>query len=386
MASYFARFFCLTALIASIPLSAYSANTSLPELLRSKVQPEIESGRVIGTVTLVAQNGKVLDLQAHGLADKASGKAMQVDSIFRIHSFSKSITSTAAMMLHEAGIFEFRDPIERWIPAFADSGIEVRHLFTHSSGVSYNRQSAFKAGNLEAVANDLAKAERTFKPGEGWAYGASIDILGRLIEIWSGEQYRDFLRTNLFTPLGMVDTDFFVPKEKRSRIPTLYMKPKKGETELQGTANWNENGDAIPETRPLFCGPGGGLFSTALDYGRFLMMIQSGGAWDGKRYLKPETVGLMCRNQLAESAGWVRFGSQLRDGFGYGYGFNVVAHKSKWSPASRVGEFGWGGKASCHYWMHPQNQLVVITLEQTLPYNWNLELALKEAIYTHFGQ
>jgi CubicO group peptidase (beta-lactamase class C family) len=372
-------------MFSAIPYNAYSSDKPLADLVRKQVQPLLKEGRVIGAVTLVAQKGKVLDLQAHGMRDKASGNAMQTDSIFRIHSFSKSITSTAALILYEAGNYTFDEPIERWIPAFAGSGIQVQHLFTHSSGISYAQREAFKAGNLEAVVNELAKEKRSFEPGEGWSYGASIDILGRLIEIWSADGYADFLHKRIIKPLGMKDTAFFVPEEKRSRLATLYLKGKKGEAGLQATADWNERGDAIPAARPLLCMPGGGLFSTAADYARFLMMIQNDGEWAGVRYLKPETVVLMRSDQLADSAGWVRFGKQVRDGFRYGYGFNVVTQKSKWSPESRVGEFGWGGKCSCHYWMHPMDQLVLITLEQTLPYNWNMEEALKGPIYAYFG-
>lgn len=370
-------------LLALIPLAGF-ANDKLASMIQDQLGPLLEEGKLVGGVTFVARNGKVLNLQAHGLADKAREQPMTTSHIFRIHSCTKSITSAAALMLHEEGKFQFSDPIEKWIPEFADSGIQVGQLFTHSSGITYNRREAFKAGNLEAVAADWAKAERPFKPGEAWGYGASIDVLGRLVEVWSGRDYPDFLHERIFKPLGMVDTDFHVPPEKRSRLATLYARSGKEEPVLKGTAAHNEKGSFIPHERPEFCMPGGGLFSTAIDYGRFLMMIANDGEWGGKRYLKAETVQLMRTDQLAESAGWVNFGQQIRDGFRYGYGFNVVTQASEWAPDARVGEHGWGGKASVHYWMHPKDKLVVITLEQTLPYNWNMENALKGPIYTFF--
>jgi CubicO group peptidase (beta-lactamase class C family) len=370
-------------LLFLIPLFALSGDRELTDLVRQQVQPLLAKGQLVGAVTLVAREGEVVDLQAHGLADREQGHAMTTSQIFRIHSCTKSITSAAALMLYEEGKYGFSDLIEQWIPAFDGSGIQVGQLFTHSSGVGYNRPSALKAGKLEAVVNDLANGKRPFKPGEGWLYGTSIDVLGRLVEIWSGDDYADFLQTRIFQPLGMQDTAFFVPPEKRSRLATLYVK-RKGRKELEATAAWNEKGELIPQERPLFCGPGGGLFSTVSDYARFLMMIQNDGEWAGRRYLKRETVALMRSDQLAESAGWVRFGSQVRDGFRYGYGFNVVTQKSEWDPDARVGEHGWGGKASVHYWLHPKAKLVVVTMEQTLPYNKNLERVLKGPIYRYF--
>ncbi|MEO0446560.1 MAG: serine hydrolase, partial [Verrucomicrobiota bacterium] len=164
------------------------------------------------------------------------------------------------------------------------------------------------------------------------------------------------------------------------RLASLYQrsKAKEGET---STLTKTEHELGVPASRPPICMPGGGLFSTAEDYFRFLRMIQNGGLWDGRRYLRSATVSLMRTNQLGQAAGWVRFGDEVRDGFTYGYGFNAVTEESAWDPDAKPGEFGWGGKCSCHYWMHPENKLMVITLEQTLPYDWTLERALKGAIY-----
>jgi CubicO group peptidase (beta-lactamase class C family) len=368
-----------------LPLVGTAADAELSALVKKQMDPLIESGKVVGGVTLVARDGEILDLQAHGMADRAAGRKMTTDTIFRIHSFTKGMTCAAAMMLYEQGKFQFDDPVEKYIPSFKGKGILVRHLFTHSSGITYANNKAFDAGSMAQVADALATNKLPYAPGEGWSYGASIDVIGRLIEVWGGQDYADFMHARLFTPLGMADTAFYVPESKRDRLAKLYIADKKNKGQLKGTSDWNANGEPIPSQRPPFCMPGGGLFSTAKDLSQFYRMISNGGEWQGKRYVKTESVALMRTNQLDKAAGWVRFGKQVRDGFGYGYGFNAVTQKSNWAPAARVGEFGWGGLCSCHYWMHPKNQLVVVTLEQTLPYNWNMENALKGPVYEHFG-
>jgi CubicO group peptidase (beta-lactamase class C family) len=380
----------LLALASAMP----SRGQDLSTLVRDAVAAPLAEGKLIGAVTLVARDGQIVDLQSHGLADRETKRAMTPDTIFRIHSFTKAVTSAAALMLHEEGKFQFTDPVSRWIPSYANLKVGgqpaqremlVWHLFTHTSGLTYENRSVFDAGDTAAVAEAIAKTPLAFEPGTSWSYGVSIDVLGRLVEIWSGQPLPQFFQERLFGPLGMTDTAFHVPAEKRNRLATLYRDEEKspGKFRAAHTAGLNEK--PVPKQQPQFCMPGGGLYSTATDYYRFLQMIQNDGELDGKRFLKPETVALMRTNQVPANIGWIRFGKELRDGLGFGYGFNVVSEQSQWDPDAKVGEFGWGGAASCHYWMHPDHKLIVITLEQTMPYRWTLERALKAPLYRHFA-
>jgi CubicO group peptidase (beta-lactamase class C family) len=370
---------------------------SVPALIRNQVAPQIAAGRLIGAVTLVARDGEILDLQAHGLADRESARPMTTDTIFRIHSCTKAITSAAALMLFEEGKFQFDDPVSLWIPAFgelrihekdgtrpAQEPLRIRHLLTHTSGISYRKENVFSAGDNAAVAEAIARSPLEFEPGQGWTYGSSTDVLGRLVEIWSGQRINAFFAERIFQPLGMKDTAFFVPTEKRARLATLYQE-QKGSSGLHASEESGLQPGAVPDQLPVFRMPGGGLYSTARDYYRFLQMIQNGGELDGTRLLRTSSVALMTTNQVPEGTGWIRFGKEVRDGFGFGFGFNVVAESSRWDPDAKPGEFGWGGAASCHYWMHPDHRLIVITLEQTMPYRWTLERALKGPLYDAFS-
>ncbi len=360
------------------------SSQELRTLVHDAVAAPIAEERLVGAVTLVARDGAILDVQAHGLADRESKRPMTPDTIFRIHSFTKAITSAAALMLYEEGKFQFDDPVSQWLPSFPKTML-VRHLFTHTSGLSYAHRSALDAGDSAAVAEAIAKTPFEFEPGTGWVYGTSIDVLGRLVEIWSSQTLDTFFSERIFGPLSMVDTAFHVPGEKRSRLATLYRDDKSPAKRLEPSSAAGLNEKPVPSTVPEFCMPGGGLYSTAQDYYRFLQMIQNGGEVDGKRLLKSETVALMQTNQVPSSVGWLRFGQEIRDGFGFGYGFNVVCQPSQWDPNARIGESGWGGAASCHYWMHPDHRLIVLTLEQTMPYRWTLERALKGRLYQHFA-
>lgn len=382
----------LTILFAATASAA--TDQELANLVRQTVAKPLAEQKLVGAVTLVARDGSIVDLQAHGLADRESKRPMTPDTIFRIHSCTKAITSAAALMLHEEGKFQFDDPVSQWLPEFtqlklghapAREPMKVRHLFTHTSGLSYDHRSALEAGDSAAVASAIAKTPLTFEPGSGWTYGVSIDVLGRLVEIWSGQRLETFFRERFFDPLGMVDTAFHVPQEKRNRLATLYQDDKASAGKLVPSKAAGLNEKPVPTEDPAFCMPGGGLYSTAQDYYRFLQMIQNGGEFQGKRYLKPQTAALMQANQVPAGIGWIRFGQEIRDGFGFGYGFNAVCQPSQWDPDARVGESGWGGAASCHYWMHPDHRLIAITLEQTMPYRWTLERALKGPVYRHFA-
>lgn len=370
---------------------------SLSQLVNREVTRYAEGGEFVGAVTLVARDGKIQDLQAHGVRNLKTSEPVTTDSIFKIHSFTKAITCTAALMLYEQDKFQFDDPVSKWLPEFGTLTVEkegggepvkaeeemlVKHLFTHTSGLSYKHAGLFSdASSLADVVTALATKPLSFEPGTSWEYGMSIDVLGRLVEIWSEQDFATFLDKEILEPLQMVDTAFYVPQEKEGRRVTIYTSGKDKPTEFSAAP---EN-SKVPRAVPAFCMPGGGLYSTATDYFKFLRMIQNGGEWDGKRYLKPGTRDLMVTNQVPESIGWIRFGKQIRDGFGYGYGFNTVVKKSEWDPAAKVGEAGWGGKASCHYWFEPEAGTIVITLEQIIPYRQSLEPVLKGPVYRALG-
>lgn len=382
------------------------ASTERFSFINEMVQQEIGDGKLVGAVTWIWQDGQVIHHQAHGMRDRKSGSQMKKGCIFRIHSFTKAITTTAAMMLWEEGKFQLDDPVEKYLPQLANRQIydpagnrnsarpmTVRDLMRHTSGLIYGYEEGegldgiygkaklFEIDeSLEQFIARLSKLPLKFSPGEQWHYGVSTDVLGRLVEVWSGQKFEAFLRNRIFEPLEMHDTDFFVPPTKHDRLATLYVSEKKQPLEpdygkVKGEKNY------LPIESPVRCSPGGGLFSTAHDYGAFLRMILAQGELNGKRLLKTETVGRMISDQMPEGVPSVTFGDEVRDGFKFGLGFNVITAKSKWDPAVEIGEFGWGGAASCHYWVCPSKNLIVVTLESTKPYSRSLEQLLKQKIY-----
>ncbi len=370
----------------------------LDEDITHAVAEYSRDGAMVGAVTLVARDREVLHLQAHGVKSLETQEPVETDTIFRIHSFTKAMTSAAALMLYEQGKYHFDDPISKWLPEFAEikvkstvkgerptaarSSIKVGQLFTHTSGLGYEHfDDLKKSRNLDEMSQRLATLPLAFEPGSDWRYGVSTDLLGRLIEVWSGQSYADYLDQQLIQPLGMVDTAFFVPAEKQERLISIYQSSGKDETDFVMA---DAGKRAAPSNLPTFCSPGGGLFSTITDYYQFLGMIANQGEWLGKRYLDASSVALMTTNQVPSEVGWVSFGEEIRDGMGFGYGFNVVAQESKFDSDARVGECGWGGLASCHYWFDPESKLVVITLEQILPYRWSLERVVKPVVYQHY--
>ncbi len=214
-----------------------------------------------------------------------------------------------------------------------------------------------------------------YDPGKDWVYSMSIDVLGLAIERASGMTLDRFLDERIFKPLDMPDTGFSVPAGKADRFAANYQRGEKGLKVI----------DAPRESKylkpPGLLSGGGGLVGTARDYLRFLLMIEAGGILDGRRILKPETVRLMTTNQLPKEAFPIYFGKQIRHGTGFGLGFSVRTADTEWDPAARVGEYGWGGAASTHYWVSPKDRLIVVTMEQTMPYTFDLEFAVKGLIY-----
>ncbi|GAA5507597.1 serine hydrolase domain-containing protein [Novipirellula caenicola] len=366
------------------------------------MQESIDDNRIPGGIVMIARHGKIVMHQAYGKMDLEADKPMKPDTIVRIYSMSKAITTAAALMLYEDGKLDINDPVSKYLPELknvqvasdgethpATQTMTIADLMRHTAGYTYGRSGnslhdeAFKEldmlqrdDSLETMQTKLAKLPLVFEPGTDWQYGISIDVLGRVVEVVSGDSLGDFLRNRIFDPLGMKDTGFFVPADKVNRFAANYNTDGKGELTL---------GDAPAESpylkAPAFESGGGGLVSTAEDYMRFLLMIAGGGEFDGTRLLKPETVAMMTTNQVPESVGWIKFGKEVRGGVGFGFGFSVRESMSDWDPDGRVGEYGWGGAASTHYWVSPKDELVVITLEQIMPYQWLTEFKLKGLIY-----
>jgi CubicO group peptidase (beta-lactamase class C family) len=227
----------------------------------------------------------------------------------------------------------------------------------------------------------LSDIPLAFEPGTKWQYSVSIDVLGRLVEIWSGNKFEDFLAERICKPLDMKDTAFDVPKGKVDRFTANYAPNGSGKLRLI---------DDPAKSRYLtpagLASGGGGLVSTTRDYLRFLQMVLNGGELHGKRILKKKTVRLMTRNQLPKKLMPIRIGPIPRVGVGFGLGFSTRVSMGPWDPGGKVGEYGWGGAASTHYWVSPKDELIVVTMEQIMPYSFMTEWAVKKLIYEAIEQ
>ncbi len=363
----------------------------------------IGSNKLAGATVAVARHGQVAYFKAFGHRDREASSPMAEDTIFRIYSMSKAFTSAAVLMLMDEGRIGLEDPVSKYIPEF--KGIQVagpdgnhparreptvHDLLHHTAGLGYGWGStavdkAYQKAkildrniDLQTMCAALGQIPLHDEPGTAWQYSVGIDVLGRIVEVASGQTFDVFLEKRIFQPLDLKDTGFFVPSEKATRFAALYHNDEKGGLTLQDSPGASEY---LKKPR-LFSG-GGGLVSTTRDYLRFLSLIQNHGELGGVRLLKPATVALMTHNDLPASILPIRFGQEMRHGLGFGLGFNVrVEHSDQWDPASPVGEWGWGGAASTHYWASPKDDLVVVTMEQTMPFNFNLETGLKAVIYS----
>jgi len=363
------------------------------------MERQVDDQQIAGGIVIISHGGRIGFFHAYGLMDREANKPMSPDTIFRIYSMSKAITTAAALNLYDAGKLGLDDPVSKYIPSFTNltvattnglrlptRPVTIRDLMLHISGLTYgdgpdllketfSRLKPMQSTNLAEMAEKLSQVPLAFDPGTDWNYGVSIDVLGRVIEVVSGQSLDAFLEKTIFKPLDMKDTGFSVPPEKLGRFAANY-------TRTNGTLKVidipAESKFAKPAT--LFSG-GGGLVSTARDYLRFLSMIERGGTLDGHRILKSKTVKLMTSNQLPATAFPIHFGNERRYGTGFGLGFNVRTEITNWDPAGHVGEYGWGGAASTHYWVSPNDKLIVITLEQIMPYEWDTEFGIKKIIY-----
>lgn len=376
----------------------------------------VDDGRLPGYQITVSRRGEIAHLSSYGQADIEAGRAVEADTIWRIYSMSKPVTSVAAMMLYEQGAFELTDPISKWIPEFANpqvyvagpalkpvtvpatEPIRVWHLLTHTAGLTYGFHHAHVTDEIYRNAGlewgpprgaDLAGAVAAwaamplaFNPGEEWLYSVATDVLGRLVEIWSGQSLDDFFADHIFTPLDMRDSGFFVPESDHNRLAALYAVTPNSQEKVR----YDLFGEAVKHP-PKWLGGGGGLVSTSRDYTRFSRMLLRGGELDGARILSPQTIGYMSKNHLPGGADLESFGRPLfaetkYDGVGFGLGFavteNPVAHKVMCS----AGEYYWGGMASTAFWIDPAEDLAVVFMTQLMPSStYPIRSQLRQLVY-----
>jgi CubicO group peptidase (beta-lactamase class C family) len=355
----------------------------------------IVAGKSAGMLTLVSRHGKIAQLCCRGHADIASATALREDTIFRIYSMTKPITSVALMSLMEQGHFDLDDAAKRWIPALAElevyaqgkieSAITIRQLLTHTAGFSYGFEpdkypvdelyaevwrNRIQDQTLEQLMRTLLRLPLLAQPGSLWHYSIATDICGYLVELISGMPLGDYLQKVIFDPLQMVDTGFEVPAGKIERFATLY-----GYTENDALAQLETN-DKSPFISAISGIPvrlhsgGGGLVSTAPDYLRFAQMMLNRGELEGRRIIKPETVALMTRNHVAEKLLPLSFNGIAPgqfSGYGFGLGYCINMDPTNTGAAGSRGDFGWGGMADTYCWVDPQQQMIAILMQQYLP-------------------
>ena len=350
----------------------------------------VEDEQYAGSVTLVLRDGQVAFFEAYGDRDRESRAPMQADTIFRIASQSKAVISTAAMILQEEGKLLIGDPVGKYLPEFlettvavpragggydvvrASRPITIRDLLTHTSGFDYGTGIAadrWEAAGIQGyyfsdrdepireTVRRMAALPASAHPGTQWIYGYNIDILGAVVEAASGQPLDEFLEEKLFGPLGMVDTQFYLPRAERERLATVYALVD-GELERAPEEGSAGQGAFVEGPRRSFSG-GAGLLSTAMDYARFLQMILNLGELDGVRILSPTTVGLMSVDHLGDI--------EFRPGLGMGLGFSVVEDLGLRGLPGSVGELAWGGAYHTTYWIDPLEALVVVHLTQLIP-------------------
>ena len=368
------------------------------------MQAYVDRGVYAGISMLIARRGKIVHATQFGWRDKEAQSPMSEDTIFRFYSMTKPIVCVALMALLEEARFTLLDPLAKTIPAFG--GVKVleadgklvdparpvmlRDLMTHTSGLTYHFVDESPVGKMyqraklldakcslaEAV-DDLVQFPLAFQPGSRWRYSVGIDVAARVIEVISGRPLGAFLRERLFEPLGMVDTAFEVPPEKRSRLAAMYGRPDviaAGPTVMSEMEAWakgvNERLDvsrSYPVDSPeVFVRGGHGLFGTTGDYFRFAQMLANGGQLDGTRILGRKTLALMHANHLPAALLPLDIGGLPLPGYGFGLGSGVTIDVAQTGAPGSLGNFGWAGAAKTDYWVDPQEELVGLFMTQSM--------------------
>jgi CubicO group peptidase (beta-lactamase class C family) len=416
-------------LLFALPASAQNGHTTPHATDMTLVKPEtvgfsperlerlhvfmrqvVDAQQTSGVVTILARHGKVVDYWSYGQRDIASGAPMMKDTIFRDFSMTKPVTGVAMMILYEQGKWWPNDPIAKYIPEFAhlkvfngvgadrkpilvdpDHPPTMAELMSHTAGFTYGLfgntpvdrmyqdVKPLQAKNLQEFIDRMATLPLLYQPGKAWTYSVSMDIEGYIVEKLSGQSLPDFMRDNIYRPLGMKDAGFFVPAEKRSRFVTYYKADSQGKLIPNSS---DQHGDF--SVQPGMPSGGGGMVSTAEDYYRFAQMLANGGELDGHRILAPATVKLMTSNHLSPELLNGHFGignAQMRPGFGYGYNGAVELDPQTANLPDGKGTYLWDGAAGTWFWVDPENDVVFVGMIQQA-YPWpQVEFRSRAMVY-----
>ncbi len=364
--------------------------------INRKLSEYVDDGNVAGFLTLVARDGEIVHLEAVGHRDSEAMLPMKRDTIFRIYSMTKPITSVALMMLYERGKFQLIDPVAKYIPAFAktrvlsgygflgkelveqDPPMTIQHLLTHTAGLSYGffydspiddmyRNSIFRSetASLEEKILGMAALPLRHQPGAAWNYSIATDVCGYLVQVLADMPFEDFLQQEIFDPLGMVDTGFHVPADKLGRFAKLYQhRPSDGSfREYEGGPNIPARDFTKPANAPS---GGGGLVSTIGDYWQFARILLNRGQSKDLRILGRKTLEYMTLNHLPQQLLPIAIGLSAIGGRGFGLGFDVILDPAQTGVLNSTGAFGWSGAAATNFWVDPQERIVGIIMTQLM--------------------
>jgi len=370
------------------------------ERIDTAMEQLVDEKRVAGVVALVARRGKIAYFETFGMRDVEAGKPMEKDTIFRIYSMTKPITSVAVMMLYEEGRFSLDDPVSKYIPELgglqvavegkdpetgeptfttvpSERDMTVRDLLRHTAGLTYGLFAQSEVDRMYIKAGVLSRSNTVadmveklghlplkHQPGTVWEYSVATDVLGRFVEVVSGLPFDRFLEERILKPLGMKDTAFYVPREKKDRFAALYTQAK--DRTIQRNTSRAYQDFLVP---PTFLSGGGGLVSTTTDYLRFCQMLLNKGTLGGVTLLKPETVELMTTDQLDDFK-IAPIGVVLGvANAGFGLGFRITRTPGRVGAIGSAGTYGWGGAASTIFWVDPKEQMIGIFMVQITPLN-----------------
>lgn len=401
------------------PEQAGMSAAALTRIERHLQTRYLDSGRFPGAQLLVYRRGGIVHHSVHGFADVERKAPVKSDTIFRIYSMTKPITSVAFMMLVEEGRVALDEPVHKYIPEWSQLGVyqaglaplfltrpparpmQIVDLLRHTSGLTYgfqnrtNVDAAYraqkigeieKAGTMATMIADLAKIPLEFSPGDAWNYSVATDVVGYLVEKISGLPFEQFLQQRIFDPLGMKDTGFHVPADKAHRLAACYAADGKGGMTLQDDPTTSSF-----LTSPSFISGGGGLCSTAADYLTFCRALLNGGTLGDVRLLSPKTIALMAANHLPGGRDLTEMSKSLFSeasyaGVGFGLGFSVTMDPAKTLIPGTAGEYAWGGAASTAFWIDPREQLIAIFMTQLLPSSaYPVRRELRTMVYSAFN-